>query len=217
MPTKERHRDRASLRAGANLAEIGRDIRLARRSLGLRQADVARASGVSRSWISRIELGQAPEVGFRLLSKVAAVVGLDLSLKAYPGSRPLRDGGHRDVLGRVRALLPSDAPWGTEMPLPILGDQRAWDAVTRLWGLVVGIEAEMRLVDGQALERRLLRKLRDGKVDRLVLAVADTRANREALRELGPALRTSFPLQGSAARAALRSGRDPGCNLLIVV
>jgi transcriptional regulator with XRE-family HTH domain len=174
------------MRARALLAAMGREVRVARRALGLTQADVARASGVSRSWISRIELGQGPEIGFTLLSKVAAVVGLDLSLKAYPGPRGLRDRGQRDALGRIRVLLPSEAPWRTEVPLPIPGDLRAWDAMTSLWGLVVGVEVEMHLVDGQALERRLHLKVRDGRVDRLVLVVADTRANREALRDLGP-------------------------------
>jgi transcriptional regulator with XRE-family HTH domain len=88
------------------LAEIGREVRQARRGLGLRQVDVARGAGVSRSWVGRIELGQAPEVGFRLLSIIAAMVGLDLSLKAYPGASPLRDLGHRRLLERFRALLP---------------------------------------------------------------------------------------------------------------
>lgn len=53
------------------------------------------------------------------------------------------------------------------MPLP--RDQRAWDAVTELWHLSVGIEAETRPTDLQALERRLLLKARDGGVARLVL------------------------------------------------
>ena len=49
-----------------------------------------------------------------------------------------------------RALLPADSAWKTEVPLPIPGDQRAWDATTELWRLRVGIEAETGPSDLQA-------------------------------------------------------------------
>jgi hypothetical protein len=142
---------------------------------------------------------------------------MDLSVKTYAGGDPLRDRGHHALLARVRSTLPSATSWRTEVPLPIVGDQRAWDALTDLWGLVVAIGAEMRLADLQALERRLWRKVRDGRIDRFILALVDTRANRVAVRELAEALRPGFPLQGAAALAAIRSGRDPGCHLLILV
>jgi transcriptional regulator with XRE-family HTH domain len=217
VSTRERHRDRGTRLASTNLASIGRELREARRGLGLRQADVARAAGISRAWVSRIELAKAPEVGVRRLSVVGAVVGLDLSLKTYPGPNAIREQGHRALLLRFRALLTAGVPWRMEVPLPIVGDQRAWDAMTELWHLRVAIEAEMRLTDLQALESRLALKLRDGRIDRLILVVADTRANRLVIREHGAELRSMFPLQGGAARAAIRSDRDPGCHLLILV
>jgi transcriptional regulator with XRE-family HTH domain len=133
MADRERRRDRGVRRARADLARLGAELRDARRALGLRQSDVAKAAGISASWVSRIEVGSAPEVGFRLLSVVLAVVGLDLSARAYPGGSPLRDEGHRQLLGRFRALLPAGAGWRTEVPLPLQGDQRAWDAQTDLW------------------------------------------------------------------------------------
>ena len=216
MATRERQRDRGARRARASLVELGRALREARRALGLRQADVARAAGVSRAWVSRIELGQAPEVGIRMLSILLAIVGLDLSLRAYPGASPLRDEGHRQLLERFRRLLPTGAPWSTEVPLPLPGDQRAWDAMTGLWGLRVGIEAEMRPLDLQALERRLELKARDGGADRLILVLSDSRANRRLIRLSQPSMRTRFPLQGAAAIGAMRSAVDPGCNLLVL-
>ena len=36
---------------------MGRELRAARRGLGLRQVDVAGAAGVTRSWASKVELG----------------------------------------------------------------------------------------------------------------------------------------------------------------
>ena len=158
----------------------------------------------------------AEEAGLRLVTVLAAVVGLDLSVRAYPGGHPLRDDGHRLLLGRTRALLPPGAPWQTEVPLPQPGDQRAWDAMSRLWGLRVGIEAEMRPSDLQALERRLALKRRDGGVERMVLALADTRHNRALLRLAGDDVRVAFPLQGRPAVAALKAAHDPGCDLLVL-
>ncbi|CAN5826332.1 hypothetical protein BH23CHL8_BH23CHL8_17310 [soil metagenome] len=216
MATRERHRDRGARRARAALAELGRELREARRSRGLRQSDVARAAGVSTSWLSALELGQAAEVGFRRLAVVLAVVGLDLSARAYPGGDVLRDEGHRRLLARFRALLPVGAAWRTEVPLPSRLDQRAWDAMTDLWKQRVGVEAETRATDLQALERRLLLKVRDGAVDRLVLVLADSRANRRVLRLGSEGLRSTFALQGRAAVAALSAREDPGCNLLVL-
>ncbi len=195
---------------------MGRELREARRSAGLRQADVAAAAGISTSWVSRVERGLADEIGLRRLSIMLAIVGLDLSVRAYPGAQPLRDEGHRRLLARIRALLPVGAAWRTEVPLPRPGDARAWDAMTRRWGLQVGIEAELRPTDLQTLQRRLALKLRDGGADRLVLAMAHTRHNRALLRLAGEDLRAMFPLQGQSARTALRAATDPGCNLLVL-
>ncbi len=217
MSHRERHRDRGVRRARTSLAEPGRELREARRADGLRQIDVARAAGVSASWVSRVERGTAGDAGLRALSLMLAVVGLDLSVRAHPGGQPLRDQGHRQLLSRGRDLLPRGAPWRTEVQLPRPGDMRAWDAMTQLWGLRVGIEAELRPTDLQALERWLALKLRDGGVDRLILFLADTRANRALLRVAGDALRVMFPLQGRTALAALRSPADPRCNLLLLV
>jgi HTH-type transcriptional regulator / antitoxin HipB len=217
MPVRERQRDRGVRRARTALIQLGSELREARRSLGLRQIDVARAAGVSASWVSRIERGVAPNVGFRMLAVVLAVVGLDLSARAFPGGAPLRDAGQRNVLGRFKALLPTDAPWRTEVPVPIPGDQRAWDAQTRLWGLRVGVEAETAPTDFQALERRMMLKARDSGIERVILVLADSKRNRALLRSEGDRLRASFPLQGRAALEALRSSVDPGCNLLVQV
>lgn len=216
MSHRERHRDRGVRRARASLAELGRELRATHRSAGLRQVDVARAAGASASWVSQVERGAARDVGFRLVSVMLAVVGLDLSVRAFPGAQPLRDEGHRQLLSRFRALFPAGTPWRTEVPLPVPGDQRAWDAMTLLWGVRIGIEAELRPTDLQALERRLALKKRDGAVGRLVLVLADTRHDRALLRLTGESLRDRFPVQGRVARLALRSLADRGGDLLIV-
>lgn len=88
--------------------------------------------------------------------------------------------------------------------------------MSRLWGLRVGIEAEMRPSDLQALERRLALKRRDGGVERMLHALADTRHNRALLRLAGDDVRVTSPLQGRPAVAALRAARDPGCDLFVL-
>jgi hypothetical protein len=157
------------------------------------------------------------EVGFQLLFVLGAIVGLDIRARAYPGGSALRDVGHLRVLMRFRGLLPREAPWATEVPFPTPGDQRAWDARTRLWGLRVGVEVEMRLVGIQALERRIALKARDGDVDRVILVVADTRHNGRVLRDMGESMRGSFPIQGRYAASLLALPADPKCNLLVLV
>ena len=100
--------------------------------------------------------------------------------------------------------------------MPIPGDPRAWDALTGLWGLRVGVEAETAPTDFQALERRIMLKAPDSGIERVVLVLADSKRDRALLRSEGASLRANFPLQGRAALAAIRSRVDPRCNLIVL-
>jgi hypothetical protein len=88
--------------------------------------------------------------------------------------------------------------------------------MVRLGSTRIGIEAETRIRDGQALLRKLALKRRDGGVDRLVLVVSDTRNNRDAVRLLEAELRAAFPLHGRVGMARLTAGKDPGGDFLIL-
>ena len=79
------------------------------------------------------------------------------------------------------------------------------------------VEAETRLRDWQALERRLALKLRDGSVDGLILLVWNTRGNQAALRALGSNVHTTFPVPGRRALELLGAGVNPGGSTLIVL
>jgi hypothetical protein len=83
--------------------------------------------------------------------------------------------------------------------------------------LRIAIEAETRLRDLQALERRCQLKLRDGDVDRLILVVSDTANNRGMLDAYREVLRGTFPLDGRQIIPALRAGRAPAANGIIVL
>jgi hypothetical protein len=148
-----------------------------------------------------------PDLAF--LGSYCAVVGLDLTLRAYPAGDPLRDRAQLALLERLRARLHPSLGWATEVPLPIEGDLRAWDAVVQGRGWRRPVEAETVLDDLQALERRLSLKRRDGGVDHVILLVADTTRNRRALRA-APAALGSLPLRTREILAALAVGDEPG-------
>ena len=106
---------------------------------------------------------------------------------------------------------------GTEVPLPIPGDRRAWDGFIRVGNGAIGVEAEARIRDAQAVDRRCALKRRDGGVDMVILLVADTRANRRMLALHREALRSSFPLDTRQILAALRAGRAPSGSGIVVL
>jgi transcriptional regulator with XRE-family HTH domain len=196
---------------------VEREVRAARLDRGLSQADLAKAVGIDRSGISRIERGDAGDLGIVLASEVLAAVGLELSLRAYPAAGPVRDAGHLALLSRFRALLHPSLHWSTEVPLPNAGDLRAWDGFVRGRDWRCGVEAETRPRDLQALQRRLALKARDGGVEWVILLLLGSRHNRALLREHGARLRTQFPVPGSRALQRLQRGQPPGGSAVILL
>jgi hypothetical protein len=167
--------------------------------------------------MSRIERGKLANVTVRELSLACAAVGLEVSVRAYPDGDPVRDAGHAALLERVRRLLPDGAPWRTEVPLPIAGDHRALDAETILERARIVFEAEVRLSDIQHLGRKLELKRRDGRIEILILVVADTRHNRAVLAAHREALRAAFPIDSHEIKAALRAGRAPRASGILAI
>jgi hypothetical protein len=155
-------------------------------------------------------------VDIQTLAAMAAAVGLELRVRAFPAGDPIRDAAQQRLLERFRPRLHRSLPWSTEVPLPIAGDLRAWDALIRGPGWRVGVEAETVLDDVQALERRLALKRRDGDVDHVILLVADTRRNRQALAS-APAAFADLRLRTRELLAALRDGRDPGESGIVIL
>ena len=217
MATRDRLLRRANRTANDLVRVCGAEIRLSRVTAGLSQRDVGDAAELSHATVSRIERGISREVSVLSLAKLATVVGLDLSVRLYPGGDPIRDAAQFGLLSRLRGRIHPDLRWRTEVPLPLPGDRRAWDAVIAGPGFVVGVEAETRLRDIQAVARRTNLKQRDGGLDRVLLLVADTRANRHALRQASDVLSTGFPVAQRDALRALNAGRAPAGNALIVL
>lgn len=203
--------------ARAILARLTAEIRSARLQAGLSQTSVAAGIGISRSQVSRIERGLTPDLTIDMAARMFAVLGLTMRVQTFPSRDPLRDAAQLGLLERLRSSVHPSFRWLTEVPIPISGDLRAWDATACNAAVRIGIEGETRLRDLQAVERRIALKDRDGGMDRVILLVANTRYNRDVVRMHTDMLHGRFPISGAQALASLRAGVDPGGNALILL
>jgi transcriptional regulator with XRE-family HTH domain len=217
MATRQRRRDRGREQAERVSRQAGAEIRLTRRGAGLSIRAAASSVGMSETMFGRIERGLLPRVTVAQLAIASAAVGLRFNGRSYADGDPVRDAAQTRLLQRLREELPAPTPWRTEVTMPIPGDQRAWDAQCVLGNTIVSIEAEMRLFDLQALDRRIALKRRDSGVSTVILLVADTHSNRRHLAEHREALRANFQLDSRAILAALRVGRPPAASGVVLL
>jgi transcriptional regulator with XRE-family HTH domain len=198
-------------------SSIGNEIRDARHLAGVSQLVAGRSVGMSHAQFGRIERGRIANVTVAQLSRACASVGMRLSVRVFPAGEPVRDRAQLALLERLRAVIPKPNGWRTEVPMSIDGDLRAWDAVVDCPEGPIAIEAETRLSDVQALERRIALKRRDSRIETVILLVNDTAANRGVLRAYREALRPGFPLDGRDVLRELRRGRRPSASGLLLL
>ena len=187
MANRVRPIDEATIAGRRLQADLGEELREARLVRGLRQIDVARATSVSPSRISRLEHGLLRDLAVADVARHGAAVGLRLHARFYPAGTALRDAAQLDLLRRLRTRIGDAWSWQLEAPLNIPGDLRAFDLLLTGAGTTIADEAITRLRDTQAQLRELTRKQRDGQVPRLVLLLAATHHNRDALASAGDA------------------------------
>jgi transcriptional regulator with XRE-family HTH domain len=217
MPSRVGTRDDAAILGRRLQTDLGSELREARLARGLRQTDVARATGVSHATISRTELGLAKDLSIAATVRHGAVVGLKLHARFYPTGGGLRDAAQLDLLRHLRARIGDRWSWQLEAPLNIAGDLRAFDAILSNATVTIAIEAITRLRDAQAQLRAAALKQRDGQVPRLILLIKTTQHNRDALASAADVLATSFPLGTRATLKALSEGEDPGDNGIVLL
>lgn len=219
MPTVERLLPRAERRAQRQLLEFGEEAREARQGAGLSQASVAAAVGMSRPRYTQVEAGRVPTLQMLEMHRLAAVLGLDLIVRTYPGPDGIRDAASQRRLDELAATAASPLSVGREVPLPARNgapEQRAWDIVLTGDGLRTCAEIETRLRDIQATERRLALKRRDDPPDRFVLVVAGTGTNRRVLREHPGAFGDLPRISPGRVLEALKAGRHPPSGLIFL-
>lgn len=219
MRPSERAFDRGSRHGERLLQTVADELQGQRLASGLSQEQVATTAHLSRSTLSRIETGKRHATSVVEISQVAAVLGLDLVVRLYPGGEPLRDTAQ---LSRIRTLLQDlghPLRYRTEVPRPPAPGRlelRAWDAVIEGGAMRTTVEVEMRIRDSQALERRLSLKRRDDPTGRFVLVVADTRTNRRVFAD-HPELFPDLPrLARAAVLAAVRAGQHPPTGVVLL-
>jgi transcriptional regulator with XRE-family HTH domain len=193
----------------------GDELRTARLAAGLSQRAIGAVAGLSHSAIGRLERGELRRVTVDRIAVVAAGLGLDLRIGLFPSGSPVCDAAHLALIERLRLRVARTLRWRAEVPVPIPGDLRSADVIIDGPSVDEMVEAETRLHDLQALERRVRIK-RDLGVRRVILLVADTRRNRSVLAA-HPELIERFSINTRACLAALRSGRDPGGDAIVLL
>lgn len=214
---RSRMGDDARFTAPALERELVAELRLARRTAGRSQRDVARIARLSQSRVSRVERGVAGDLRVQELGRLASALGLRLWARLYPGGSPVRDHAQVALLQELRRRSHTNWRWSSEVPLPIPGDRRAVDAIAQIAGCRIAVEAWTRLVDLQAQLRAAQLKRRDAGTDRLIVLLADTHANRRTVRAVGEAIRTDLPLGTRQVLLSFAAGRDPGADGLVLL
>jgi transcriptional regulator with XRE-family HTH domain len=217
MPSRTNPIHEATRQSRWVLMQLGREVRVARTRNGQTQRQVGAAIGRSASRISRIEAGRVSRLSVAEVMTVAAAVGLKAWLKVFPGGRRPLDAAQLALLERFNRRLHSSWLRQIEVVVPLPGDLRAVDELIRNDGCSCAVEAITRFADVQAQVRAARAKQRDLEVDRLILLVSNTHANRRMLREAGPILQESFPIGTRPALRLLGSGRDPMGDCLVII
>lgn len=190
------------------LAEALDEIHERRLMSGATQADLAAAVGVSRSLVGALERNELEDPGVVELARMAAAVGLDLSLRTFAGGAALRDAAQVRLLNRLRAECHPSLAWTLEATVAP-GDPRAFDALIGDPPGAAAVEAISRLRDSQRQVRPIQAKLEVSGLPAVILVIAASRGNRVALHESGRQLRDAFPLASRAVLALLRNGEVP--------
>ena len=200
---------------------VGRSIRAIRIRLGWRQADLAQASGVSRSVISRLERGAFTSTSFKSVEAACTALSADLDVRVRwhgEGLDRLVDEMHSSIVERFVALLQSSG-WETavEVTFNEYGergsvDVAGWHARSR--SLLIA-EIKSIVADAQGTLLPLDRKARLGiKIGRSrgwdpvavskVLVVRDGSTNRRRIAQLGSTFSAALPMRGRAFARWLR-------------
>jgi transcriptional regulator with XRE-family HTH domain len=199
------------------MVDLGEQLRTGRHVLGLTLRQVGLAIGASPSEVSRRELGRAPRLNGEKLAIHAAAVGLRLSIKLWPIGGGIRDAAQATYIARFVSRVGREWKVTLEAPMPDLRDLRAIDVLLTAQELRVAVEVMTRLADLQAQVRAAQLKARDAGATRLVLVIAATHANRNALAGARATLAAAFDLDTRRVMAELAAGRDPGRDAIVLL
>lgn len=188
------------------------------RSRSSRSATVAQAAGISPAQLGRLERAEISRPNLEQLCRAARALGLSTSVRFYPVGTPVRDAAQLALLRRFEARLGSPLYVRREVPLPIGGDLRAWDAMVLGADEPFFIDAETRIGDVQAVQRRIEIKRRDDpRASTVLLVVTRSDHNRRIIATHRESLRALLPLDGGAVLRAISAGRCPPAGGIVMV
>jgi DNA-binding XRE family transcriptional regulator len=187
------------------------------------QAAVARHAGITRSHLSMIEAGtRAPS--WPVLTRIAAVLGSDLSVRLFPGREPrLRDRFQAPMVEALLKMLPDR--WSRAVEVAVHRPARGFiDCVIsdRDMPRIVSIEAHSEIRRLEALIRSAIDKSESLPSSDLwpflsagtarppihrVLLLRSTAANREIARSFAATLSAAYPARTAEVVAALARSR----------
>lgn len=209
-PARSRSVDRGLQRFREQIRRLGIEASTARTALGWAQLEVAQRAGVSQASVARLEAGD-PRLGLAIVAAIFAALGLNLSLKVYPGEAVrLRDSAQLGMAEWIRSQvhyslrLSLEVPTGTGLQaadMLLMGPTRG-----------IHLELESGLPDFQAAQRRGQLK-RDALEQRIgiplafVLAIKDSERNRRAVQPYSTLIASALPAASREVLEAIRSGR----------
>lgn len=179
-------------------------------------------AGVSQPLVSQAERG-ATLPGLRVMHRLAAATGHDLSLRFFPANGVrLRDTGQLRVAGLIRSALHPSWRVSLEVPVGLPPDRRAADMVLEGHTDLVILEIETALLDLQAQLRiaqlkRVVMADRLNRPVRLILALPDTHRNRNVVSEHSSLIGTTLEAPSRQLWGSLRSGTSLGGDGLLWV
>ena len=199
-------------------ALFANELRTSRLAAGLSQAAAARAAGISRAQWGRLERNEELRPDLVELCCAGRALGLQLGARFHVLDSPVRDRAQLALLRRFELQLAAPLRMRREVPLPIRGDHRAWDAMVEGDSRPFFVEGESHVGDAQDLERRLRLKQRDDpRATTVILALTRSAHHRDMLRVHREVFRDLLPLDSSAILRAVREGRRPPASGIVLV
>lgn len=217
MNLRGRRFDEARHAWARSSARIGDELRTGRHILGLTLRELSAVIGVSKSEISRRELGKSRRLTGEKLAIHAAALGLRLSITLWPIGGGVRNSAQARYIAAFVARAGRRWRVTLEAPVPLPGDLRAADVLLRFDAMRIVVEVITKLADLQAQVRAAQAKARDLGATRLVLVVAATHANRSVLAATRGTLQDAFDLDSRRVMAELAAGRDPGRDAIVLL
>jgi transcriptional regulator with XRE-family HTH domain len=201
---------------------FGRSVRALRRRRQWRQQDLAEAAGISRSVISRIELGHGDRMTVRVLERVTTALGARVRWSIEWNGEAmdrLLDEDHAHLVERIVRWLGRHG-WAVavEVSFSVFGERGSVDvlALHEPTGCLLVVEAKTVVPDLQAMLTSLDRKARLGariaqdrdwqasSVSRL-LVIAEDRTARRRVSAAEATFRRAFPDRTPDVRAFVRA------------